>query len=385
MGDDMGERTEAPTSKRLMDARQKGQVPKSTDLAGVITLFGGVLMVALFGGMLIELFEANMKHMLNPPPDGEWLTTDTIAPTAKRAFGLGAKTMIPVLALAAAVGLFGQIVQVGFNISAEPIRPKLDKLNPIAGVKRVFGKKGLIKTAMSTLKLVVVLVVAYLVITSQVERLSLLPVMTVNGAMSSVIHALIILIAWLLALLLAIALADFIYQRWQHNDDLKMTKQEVKDERRSMDGDPQIKGKRMEMARQFINQRMGQAVPEADVIITNPTHFSVAIKYDTENMKAPKVTAKGVDELALRIRQLARSNDVPIVERPPLARALYWGIDVGTEISPEHYEAVAEILAYVYRIDGRMPKRLDQPGPQPAPQPGSPAGATSTQPELASV
>jgi flagellar biosynthesis protein FlhB len=370
MADDMGERTEAPTSKRLMDSRMKGQVPKSTDLAGVITLFGGVLMIAIFGGMLLQLFEASMKHMLNPPPNGEWLTPDTIAPTAKRALGTAALAMIPILATAAVIGLVGQIVQVGFLFSAEPIRPKLTKLNPISGAKRIFGKKGLIKTVMSTIKLVVVLCVAYLVIMTQVERLALLPVMTMTGAMSSVMHALIVLIFWLLLLLLVVALADFIYQRWQHNEDLKMTKQEVKDERRSMDGDPQVKGKRMEMARQFINQRMGQAVPEADVIITNPTHFSVAIKYDTENMKAPKVTAKGVDELALRIRQLARSNDVPIVERPPLARALYWGIDVGQEISPEHYEAVAEILAYVYRIDGRMPKRPESLQPKPRnPQP----------------
>lgn len=375
MADDMGERSEAPTAKRLQDSRMKGQVPKSTDLAGVITLFGGVIVVAIFGSAFMQLFEANMKHMLNPPPDGEWFTTDTIVPTAKRAFGSAALTMLPVLAVSAAIGLVGQLVQVGFLFSTEPIRPKLTKLNPISGIKRIFGKKGLIKTVMSTLKLVVVLVVAYLVVMNQVERLAVLPMMSVNGALSSVIHALIILVFWLLVLLLFIAVADFIYQRWQHNDDLKMTKQEVKDERRSMDGDPQLKGKRLEMARQFINQRMGQAVPEADVIITNPTHFSVAIKYDTENMKAPKVTAKGVDELAFRIRQLGRTHHVPIVERPPLARALYWGIDIGQEISAEHYEAVAEILAYVYRIDGRTPTR----------QPARPQRTSVQEPQLAGV
>ncbi|MEM9373888.1 MAG: flagellar biosynthesis protein FlhB [Planctomycetota bacterium] len=355
MADDMGERTEAPSAKRLLDARMKGQVPKSTDLAGVITLFGGVLVVAVLGGTLLELFESTMRHMLNPPRDGEWMTKDTIVPTAKRAFGAVAIAMLPALAISATVGLVGQLVQVGFLFSAEPIRPKLTKLNPISGIKRIFGKKGLIKTVMSTAKLIVVLIVSYIVITSQVERLSVLPMMTAVGAMTSVMHAMIILVIWLLALLLLIAVADFLFQRWQHNDDLKMTKQEVKDERRSMDGDPQVKGKRMEMARSFINQRMGQAVPEADVVITNPTHFSVAIKYDTETMSAPKVTAKGVDELAMRIRQLARSNDVPIVERPPLARALYWGIDVGQTISAEHYEAVAEILAYVYRLEQRTP------------------------------
>lgn len=360
MANDVGERTEAPTTKRLSEARGKGQVPKSQDLSGVITLFGALIIVAIFAGSLGDLFATLMTNLLGTSDGEVWMTNDAILPVVKYAFGAMAIAMIPILIVAGLIAFLGQIVQVGFLISAEPIRPKLDKLNPISGIKRIFGKKGLMKTVMSTLKLIAVLVVAYIVIRSQVERLSLLPMMTVVGAMSSVMHAVVILAFSLLALLLFVAIADFIYQRWQHSEDLKMTKQEVKDERRSMEGDPQLKGRRLEMARQFVMQRMGQSVPEADVIITNPTHFSVAIKYDTDTMKAPKVTAKGVDELAFRIRQIARTNDVPVVERPPLARALYWGIEVGQEISSEHYEAVAEILAYVYRVDGRMPQTRDR-------------------------
>lgn len=363
MADDMGERTEAPTGKRLSEARGKGQVPKSQDLSGVVTLFGAVVLIVVFAGSLGDTFAAVMTRMLGTSHGEVWMTPDQILPVVKYALGTAAFAMIPVLAVAFVFAFIGQVIQVGFMFSTEPIRPTLNKLNPISGVKRVFGKKGLIKTVMSTIKLTAVLIVAYLVVMTQVEQLALLPVMTVTGALTSVVKAVVILAATLLVLLLFVAVADFIYQRWQHNQDLKMTKQEVKDERRSMEGDPMLKGKRLEMARQFIMQRMGQAVPEADVIITNPTHFSVAIKYDTETMKAPKVTAKGVDELAFRIRQMARTNDVPIVERPPLARALYWGIDVGQEISPEHYEAVAEILAYVYRIDGRMPQRPERTKP----------------------
>jgi len=144
---------------------------------------------------------------------------------------------------------------------------------------------------------------------------------------------------------------DLIYQRWQHKKDLRMTKHEVKDERRSMEGDPQIKGKRLRMAREIAMQRIAQDVPQADVVIANPTHFSVAIRYDEETMNAPIVIAKGADYLALRIRQIARFEGIPVIARPPLARALYWGTEVGDAISAAHYEAVAELLAYVYRMD----------------------------------
>ncbi len=366
MADDMGERSEAPTSKRLSEARGKGQIPKSQDLSGVVTLFGAVLILVLFGSMLGQTMLAQMRIFLGGDTPGEWFSADAIAPAIRRSFGTAAFVMLPVLAVAFVVAFLGQVVQVGWVISAEPIRPKLTKLNPISGFKRLFGKRGLAKTAINTVKLVAVLLVAWLVVMSRVERLALLPAMTAVGAMAEIVRTLVLLVIVLLALLAIIALADYIYQRWQHTEDLKMTKQEVKDERRSMEGDPMIKGKRLEMARQIVMQRIGQSVPEADVIITNPTHFSVAIKYDTETMRAPRVTAKGVDEVALRIRQIARTNKVPIVERPPLARALYWGIDIGQEIAPEHYEAVAEILAYVYRLENRMPDRPPSRRPEPA-------------------
>ncbi len=155
----------------------------------------------------------------------------------------------------------------------------------------------------------------------------------------------------LLALLLTIGLIDFFYQKWQHGQDLKMTKHEVKDERRSMEGDPKLKSKRFQMAREIALQRINSAVPKADVIITNPTHYSVAIRYDAATMKAPKVVAKGVDYLAMRIREVGRTHSIPIVERPPLARGLYASVEVGQEVSPEFYQAIAEILAFVYRLE----------------------------------
>jgi flagellar biosynthetic protein FlhB len=164
--------------------------------------------------------------------------------------------------------------------------------------------------------------------------------------------------------MLIIGVADYMYQRWQYTQDLKMTRHEVTDERKSMEGDPEIKARRFRMARQMALQRVNQAVPKADVIVTNPTHFSVALRYDAETMAAPRVVAKGVDFLAMRIRQIAMTHGVPIVERPPLARALYYGVEVGRDVPAEHYQAVAELLAYVYRLDESNRPRLTPPNAQ---------------------
>lgn len=359
MSDDLGERSEAPTTKRRSEAREKGQIPKSQDLSGVITLFGSMVILIVFGGMIAGAMAGMVRSMLTADASGAHLAVPSMAESARQVFGQAAMMLIPVLAVAALFGFVSQFVQVGWMVTPEPIRPKLDKLDPIKGFKRVFGKRGLMKTVTNTVKLVVVIGVAYALALVNAEAIASLPALTATGALSVAARLLLILILILLVLMLIIALIDYMYQRWQHTQDLKMTKQQVKDERRSMEGDPQLKGKRIQMAREIAMQRVGQAVPEADVVITNPTHFSVAIKYDSGAMRAPRVTAKGADQIALRIRQLARQHDVPIVERPPLARAIYWGVEIGQEIAPEHYEAVAEILAYVYRLEGRTPARPD--------------------------
>ncbi|MCC5822974.1 MAG: flagellar biosynthesis protein FlhB [Phycisphaerales bacterium] len=375
MADDLGERSEAPTSKRRSEARDKGQIPKSQDLSGVITLFGSMVILIAFGGMIISSMAGMIRAMLTADASGVHMTVPSMAESARQVFGQAALILIPVLAVAALFGFVSQFIQVGWNVTPEPIRPKLNKLDPIKGFKRVFGKRGLMKTVMNTIKLTVVIGVAYLLALLNAQAIASLPALTAAGALTVGARLLVILMIILLALMLLIALIDYMYQRWQHTQDLKMTKQQVKDERRSMEGDPQIKGKRMQMAREIAMQRVGQAVPEADVVITNPTHFSVAIKYESGVMNAPRLTAKGADEIALRIRQLARKHDVPIVERPPLARAIYWGVEIGQEIAPEHYEAVAEILAYVYRLDGRAPARPDQKTRPDATNKPVPAGA----------
>jgi len=351
--DDLGERTEAPTGKKLSEARKKGQVPKSQDLSGIMTLLGMLVLMIVFGSTISSMFARVMTRTLSADLAEDQVSIESLVAGSKYVVYEIAMVLVPIFLIAFVLVYVVQFLQVGWLIAPDQIRPKFSKLSPLGGIKRIYGKRGLVKTVLNTVKLVVLVVVASLVFRTHLDEILVLPKLTPMLAVSAILRLIVILSFVLIALLLFLALLDFIFQKWQHTQELKMSKQEVKDERKTMEGDPLIKGKRLQMARQIAMQQIGQAVPDADVIVTNPTHFSVAIRYDTETMGAPRVVAKGADLIALRIRQIARQNGVSIVERPPLARALYWGIEVGQEISPEHYEAVAELLAYVYKIDGR--------------------------------
>ncbi|HYE62864.1 MAG TPA: flagellar biosynthesis protein FlhB [Phycisphaerales bacterium] len=351
MADDLGEKTEAPSGRKLEDARGKGQVAKSQDLAAAIDLIGGVILLMIFGGAIIRAMTAVMRNVLtNPggnldPRDmGQLLVTITWETVL---------AMTPVIGLIAVVAAMSHIVQFGLLFTTQPLMPKFDRLNPITGFGRLLSRRNLAKTGMNVLKLVVVTTVAWLYLKNKLAVVAGLPLLDTFTGVALMVKLVVELAIWLLALLLVIGAADFLYQKWQHTQDLKMTKEEVKDERRNMDGDPQVKGRRMKLMRDMAMQRVAAAVPKADVIVTNPTHYSIAIQYDEKTMRAPRVVAKGVDHMAMRIRQLAMIHKVPIVERPPLARALYAGVEVGQEVSPEFYQAIAELLAYVYRLESK--------------------------------
>jgi len=351
--DDMGERTEAPTPKALQSAREKGQVPKSQDLSGAVLMLGGVIALMILAPMIGDMFQRMLRTMLGGNISVDQLSTASIQATSTVAIYEVMRVMLPVLLIVMVIAYGSQFMQVGFLISADPIQPKFSKLSPLGGIKRIYGKKGLAKAIINTLKLTLLILVSILVIRSQIDTISTLPMLTAVMATTAILRMIITIAFILIIILLMLAVIDYIFQRWQHTQDNRMTKQQVKDERRTMEGDPQLKGKRMQMAREIVMQQMAHQVPQADVIVTNPTHFSVAIKYESDGMGAPKVTVKGADLMALRIRQIARTHKIPIVERPPLARALYWGVKAGQEISAEHYEAVAELLAYVYRLEGK--------------------------------
>ena len=235
-------------------------------------------------------------------------------------------------------------------MTAKPIMPSFQKIDPIKGAKRLADLKALMRLLQSLLKMVVIAVVAAISIFGDMHKLLHIGDMNTVAAFALIAQMVFWFAVKLTVLLFILALLDFWYQKWQRNEELKMTKQEVEDETKSMDGDPRMKARRAKVAQQLAMQRMAQAVPGADVVVTNPTHFSVAIKYDAATMSAPKVVAKGADYMAFRIREIAVANGIPLVEKKPLARALYANVEIGEHIPPEHYAAAAEILAYVYRL-----------------------------------
>lgn len=354
MADDPGERTEQPTEHKLRKARERGQVGKSQDFGAVIMMAGAAVLLAVLGVTGVGLLSGIMRDVLGGAAPGRATDAHDLPRTLIWLGTRAAIILLPTMALMFLVSLISQLVQVGWALSPQALTPKLDRLSPISGFKRVFGPKGWVKFGMDLTKLVLITIVVIIVLARWVPALAGLPLMDLKTGVMLSLRALIELAAWMLLALLIIGFADLRYQKWQHRADNKMTKQEVKEEQKSMDGDPEMRQRRARVAREIAAQRVQQDVPGADVVVTNPTHFSVALRYDSETMAAPEVVAKGADYVALKIREVARLHGVPVVERPPLARALYRGVEVGQPISPEHYEAVAEVLAYVYRLDNRQ-------------------------------
>ncbi|MHC4996901.1 MAG: flagellar biosynthesis protein FlhB [Planctomycetota bacterium] len=348
-----GEKTEAPTPRRRQEQRDEGNVPKSQDLGAGVLLFGAVILLGIFGAQMLAHMKILLRSMLNgaftPDPTHDGDLGQVVSVGLVHARDMIAPIGLGLFGIALAVGFY----QVGVLLTLKPLTPKLSKISPLRGFANMFSLKGLMRLAMSVLKVAVVMTVAFFSIRADLPRvLGLMRLET--GPLIAAASWLIWLLAIKIAvMLLLLGILDYAYQKWQHEQDLKMTKQEVKEEMKRMDGDPQIKQRRAKVARQLALQRIGRDVPRADVVVTNPTHYAIALTYDNDNMNAPRVIAKGADFMALRIRQLAVMHGVPIVERPPMARALYRLVDVGQEIPPEYYAAVAEVLAYVYRLNDR--------------------------------
>ena len=257
--------------------------------------------------------------------------------------------MLPFMAFGFVVTLLVSIVQVGWKVSTKPMKPELSKLNPLNGFKRIFSKDSLFELVKSILKIVIIIYIAYTSIKDNANDLFALYDLGLNQAVALVGTLIINTGIKISIVYLVIGLTDFIYQKHKFNEDMKMTKQEVKDEYKNTEGDPQIKGRQRRKMQEVSQKRMMQDVPKADVVITNPTHFAVALKYEAKVSSAPVVLAKGEDYLAQKIKEVARENKIEIVENKPLARMLYHNVDVGAEIPPELYQAVAEVLAAVYK------------------------------------
>lgn len=353
MAEELGERTELPSGRKRTDARQQGRVARSSFLAAGAGLFAGIMLLGMFGSELVSGMAALVRTMLDSRLSGSALSIQSVIDAAEWTGLHGAMLVAPMLAIMVVIALVLEVGQVGWSPTLQPLIPKLDRLNPFGGFGKLFSTRNTVKTGVSALKMALFIVVCVVIISGEWNAILRLPELELRPMIAELLRILWRICVWLVSILFIVGLADAAYQRWQLTQDLKMTKQEVKEEQKMMEGDMSLKGRRLRLARQIALQQVRATVPKADVVVTNPTHFAVALKYDADSMAAPKVVAKGADFLAFRIREIAAANNIPIVERPPLARALYAGVPVGKPIKPEFYEAVAEILAYVYRIAGR--------------------------------
>lgn len=353
MAEDLGERTEPATQKRLEDARQEGNVARSTDLSSALMLGASALALWFgFNPMLNHLGQA-LERVLTEPglrsvSAGTW--QDGVESVALAALYALAPVAIAIWFAAALANL----AQVGFLFTPKAVSPKFSKLNPIEGAKRIFGTRALVKASLDSLKVLLVVLVVAWTVHGMHQRVLLLPLMHLPASLFAVGQLLVELALRVTAVLLFLGMIDFAWQKHRHAKDMMMSRQMIKDEFKQSEGDPDVKRRRMQIARQIAQQRIASSVPKADVIVTNPEHLSVAIQWDSETMNAPTVVAMGADHLALRIRQIAMKHGIPILERKPLARALYKQVTVGQEISPDFYATVAEVLAFVYRLEGKV-------------------------------
>jgi flagellar biosynthetic protein FlhB len=345
-----GERTEPATPHKREKARKRGQVAKSQDMNTVVLLLGALLILNFYSDTLLKQLSALNVQLLSSLHVPE-LTLNNIRYYASYGMVLLFQMLMPLL-----VGLFilavaVNLLQVGPALSPEVFTPKPSRFNPINGFKRMFSKRGIVKLIMSLVKIVVIAVVLYWTVKDKISEIIPTVQLDVKQIMVYIGSSSFMLGVRIGAVLLVLAILDYVYQRWQYEEDLKMTKQEVKDEMKRYEGDPKIKERRIKMQRSIAYQRMMQSVPKADVVITNPTELAVALEYKREETPAPRVVAKGAGYIARKIREIAVDNGIPIVEKKALAQALYKSVEVGREIPPDLYQAVAEILAYVYELD----------------------------------
>ena len=346
------EKTEQATPKRLQEMREKGQVAKSREVPSAAILIASLLIFYFLGSAMIkdimELMEwsfANSARFELQSGNFNWMLLEL--------FRKGLKIVTPLFVALMAVGLLSNIAQVGFLFSTKAIAPKFSKLDPLKGFGRMVSKQALVELIKSLFKVAVVGCVTYFTVKDELDQI--IPLMdkeiwSIMTYIGSVCFKILLRTCWVLIVL---AVIDYVFQKWDFMQEAKMTKQEVKDEFKQREGDPLIKSRVRQAQREMAKRRMMEAVPKADVVITNPTHLAIALEYNTQNMSAPQLTAKGSRLMAERIKAIAQENNIPIVENKPLARALFKGVEIGQEIPAIFYKAVAEVLSYVYQLKNK--------------------------------
>jgi len=355
-GEDKDSKTEEPTEQKRSKAREEGQVAMSQEVTTAITLIAMFFTLRLFGPWLYQNILGLMLFNWGGVLPHTYAAIDNLIASGYLPFLFQQVVVItlPLLLISMAAGVLSSVLQVGWKPTAKPMMPKFSKLNPISGFKKIFSMKSVVNLVKSLAKIGIVGSIVYYMVMAQLGNIPAMLDMSIMASSLMIMNFVINLGLTIGAVFIIIAALDFAYTRYEHTKKLRMTKQEVKDEYKQMEGDPHIKGKIRQRMREASMRRMMQNVPEADVVITNPTHFAVALRYNNLVDKAPVVTAKGADLMAKRIRDKAREHDVVIVENPPLARALYADVEVGDEIPFELWESVVEILAYVFKLKNRV-------------------------------
>ncbi len=356
MAEDDDSKTEQPTGKKLGDARKEGEVAQSQELKTAAILVGITVVVWLIAPFVMSRLKVYLARLLEQSYairiGDEASMTRVIRDLAAN---VGLLMAIP-LAFLLAVGLISAIGQTGWVVVPKKVLPDLQKLNPINGFSRMFSLHSALELGKSAAKLIVVGALLYMVVHPRIAELALLPTMDMSAILDYLQHLLLRLLFAVVLLQITIGIGDWFYQRYAFMKKLRMTKQEVKDEHKQTEGDPMVKSRIRSLRMARARQRMMAAVPKADVVVTNPTHYACALKYDADTMNAPALVAKGKNLVALRIREIAEQNDVPVVENPPLARALFATVELDREVPPEHYKAVAEVISYVFRLKGKLPR-----------------------------
>ena len=349
-----GDKTEKATPKKRQDMRKKGQVNQSRELPAILLLLSLFLALRMFGPFVFRELVATFQFFLQESiSDVSYENASDVMRLATFAMWQIVKMSAPFFIVAMIIGVIGSVVQVGFMFTLEPLVPKFSKLNPLSGIKRMFSARSFFEMVKAVAKIGLVLWVAWGAISAELGTMSNLMDLDLRSSVGYMLDLVLDVSLKVCFALLIIAAVDFAFQYWQHEKEIKMSKQEIKEEYKQMEGSPEIKGRIRQKQREISMRRMMQEVPKADVVITNPTHLAVAIRYRAEDGDAPIVLAKGAVFLAARIRDIARENGVRLVENKPLAQALYSQVEVGKPVPPELYKAVAEVLAFVYGIQGK--------------------------------
>ncbi len=354
-----GEKTEEPTSKKLSDARKEGQVAKSKEIANGVGLIAFFLILKLWLGQMGTQFIGVFTEVYNNIPTvvtfwHGYMPVNDVRIMFQQMILDCMLILAPILLIGMGVAFICDLVQVKWSPTSKPLKPKLGRLNPISGFKKIFSPSSLVELIKSVAKLFVIFYICYTELMDKVVYMYNLYELSLMEGLQLIAQVTTDLGLKISLVFMIVALADYVYQKFKFHKDMKMTKQEVKEEYKQQEGDPQVKGKIRGKMREASQRRMMQNLPQADVVITNPTHYAVAIKYDPEVAEAPIVLAKGADYLAAKIKEIARDNQIEIVENKPLARMLYANVEVDQAVPPELYQAVAEVLAFVYHLKGKV-------------------------------